>query len=227
MSQHQNLITIIPEDGNRANAYLIRTTDGVTLIDPSIGPADVSGHDRESVQRLIATHGHFDHTSGASAWLERDPKLPYRMAEADFTLAGNPRANASAFFGRPTKTPRPSLGLDPSNPLRLSAEFRLTPYPTPGHTPGSVCLLLENTLPNGLTKSIALFTGDTLFATSIGRSDLPGGDQDALDSSIRTIYRLGITKQFTPELMVYPGHGRSISWHELLRINPWMRQART
>jgi glyoxylase-like metal-dependent hydrolase (beta-lactamase superfamily II) len=78
---------------------------------------------------------------------------------------------------------------------------------TPGHTPGSVCLMCEN----------AIFSGDTLFWGSCGRTDLPGGDFDELLSAIRS-------QLFTlpPETVVYPGHGGDTTIESEMRSNPFL-----
>ena len=78
---------------------------------------------------------------------------------------------------------------------------------TPGHTPGSVCLIVEN----------SMFSGDTLFAGSCGRTDLPGGDWATLHRSLNRLAQL--ENDFT----VYPGHGESTSLAQEKRYNPYMQ----
>ena len=78
---------------------------------------------------------------------------------------------------------------------------------TPGHTPGSVCLLCEN----------CLFAGDTLFAGSCGRTDLPGGSWTELQASLSRL------KSLEAEYTVYPGHGEATTLSNEKRYNPYMR----
>jgi len=77
---------------------------------------------------------------------------------------------------------------------------------TPGHTPGGISLLLDD----------SIFTGDTLFSGSIGRSDLPGGSQEVLLNSIKKILSLG------ENLIIYPGHGPSTTVSQELHSNPFI-----
>ena len=78
---------------------------------------------------------------------------------------------------------------------------------TPGHTPGSVCLLVEN----------AMFPGDTLFAGSCGRTDLPGGNRSTIQNSLQRL------KTLETDYRVFPGHGNSTTLNEEKRYNPYMR----
>jgi len=85
-------------------------------------------------------------------------------------------------------------------------DLQLSVLHTPGHTPGSICLLGEG----------VLFSGDCLFAGGIGRVDLPGGDERAMLASLRRLAELD------PRLLVYPGHGPPTTIAEELKGNPWL-----
>jgi glyoxylase-like metal-dependent hydrolase (beta-lactamase superfamily II) len=85
-------------------------------------------------------------------------------------------------------------------------DIALTVMHTPGHTPGSICLLGEG----------VLFSGDTLFAGGIGRVDLPGGDPQAMTASLKRLMELA------PEIAVYPGHGETTTIGEEQESNPWL-----
>jgi glyoxylase-like metal-dependent hydrolase (beta-lactamase superfamily II) len=100
--------------------------------------------------------------------------------------------------------------------------LRLRVIATPGHTPGSVSLLCERGVGDDVDKDAGegawLLSGDTLFRHGIGRTDLPGGDEDAIYESILTrLYPL------PAELTVYPGHGAATSIGEERRANPFVR----
>jgi glyoxylase-like metal-dependent hydrolase (beta-lactamase superfamily II) len=91
--------------------------------------------------------------------------------------------------------------------------LEIRPHHTPGHCPGGVCLAVN--LPNELPRT--LFVGDTLFAGSIGRTDLPGGDYDTLIESIRTVLFA-----FGDDAVVYPGHGPATTIGDERRSNPFL-----
>lgn len=133
---------------------------------------------------ILLTHGHFDHTCGVAALLEQGP-VPVYLHPADLPLARrgvtlNPTLASAAgdLFGTEEERERWLSGVRPVSeaaPVEAAGmTFRV--IETPGHSAGSVCYWLE--------EARLLFSGDTLFAGSIGRSDLPGGDYDALIRSI-------------------------------------------
>lgn len=221
----RGLVTVQAEDGLHANSYAIRTSNGLAVIDPSHTPEAMAGGDRDLVQVLLATHGHYDHTSGTLDWLARNPALAYYMQSNDKVMSRDPSRNASVLFGRPQKTAEPTHFFHEEETVSLGDRMHLSVLHTPGHTAGSVCLVLEEVLPNGLRKALAIFTGDTVFTTSIGRHDLPGGSETALLASLRKLVNFGRKYTFFSDMPVYSGHGRVSSWAELLHLNPWLRQA--
>jgi glyoxylase-like metal-dependent hydrolase (beta-lactamase superfamily II) len=91
-----------------------------------------------------------------------------------------------------------------------------TPHHTPGHCPGGVCLQIGE----GGAPGMDLFVGDTLFAGSIGRTDLPGGDYETLIGSIRTVLFA-----FGDEAVVHPGHGPDTTIGHERRTNPFLNRA--
>jgi glyoxylase-like metal-dependent hydrolase (beta-lactamase superfamily II) len=132
---------------------------------------------------IFHTHGHWDHT-GASPFLYRQTSAPTYMHPADH----NPRSLLSRLFrkGHPSLLPLADGQTVPLGPLLFKAIH------TPGHSPGSVCLLIAD----------ALFTGDLLFAGGVGRFDLKGGSFRELVKSLRE--RLA---PLPDQLRVFPGHG--------------------
>jgi hydroxyacylglutathione hydrolase len=95
-------------------------------------------------------------------------------------------------------------------------DLEARPHHTPGHCPGGVCLQIG---PSGGT-GVDLFVGDTLFAGSIGRTDLPGGDYATLINSIR-----GVLFPFGDDARVYPGHGPTTTIGDERRTNPFLNSA--
>jgi hydroxyacylglutathione hydrolase len=156
---------------------------------------------------LLHTHAHLDHITG-SRRVKEATAAPIRLHPADRPLY-DALPEQAAFFGLSAERP-----LAPDEPLADAETIRFGPYAlramhTPGHTPGSVCFALEGDSP-------LLFSGDTLFRRSIGRTDLWGGDTGAILSSIREkLFRL------PGDLPVVCGHGPGTTIDEEKRLNPF------
>ena len=166
----------------------------------------LSGFLAEKGLKIVAainTHGHFDHLLGVD-YLQKSFGVPFAMHSDDAFLLGNAQTSASVFGVKagpmPEKIDTDLSGMDS---FRFG-ETELRIIPTPGHTPGHVCFFEP--------QSRVLFTGDTLFRESIGRTDLPGGDYSWIMKSILDkIIPLGDDVRF------YPGHGpESTIGHETL-----------
>lgn len=156
---------------------------------------------------LLHTHAHFDHVTG-SRRVKEATGATIRLHPADRPLY-DVLPDQAAFFGLSADAP-----LEPDEPLRDGETIRfgghaLTAIHTPGHTPGSTCFRLEGDRP-------ILFSGDTLFRRSIGRTDLWGGDTNRILSSIRE--KLFPLPGDTP---VVCGHGPDTTIEEEKRLNPF------
>lgn len=162
---------------------------------------------------LLLTHGHIDHMGGAGVIAGSTGIDAYVHPDDDF-LTIDPLSQLRTLFGMvpsgdfspPTTLERLSGG----QILRL-AGMELEVLHTPGHTPGHCCFLNR--------EDGVLFSGDHLFAGSIGRTDLPGGDYDTLMKSMRD--------QVLPlddAVMVYPGHGPTTTLAQERRTNPFLQQ---
>ena len=164
---------------------------------------------REGLRPVLAanTHGHFDHTLGVEHLRQRYG-IPFALSGKDRFLLEN-AATSSAVFGVKIGTMPPiDRDLDAEEEIRFG-ETALRILRTPGHTPGHVALYEP--------QSKALFTGDTLFRESIGRTDLPGGDYSWIMRSI-----LDVILPLGDEVHVYPGHGPETTLgHETL-YNPFI-----
>ncbi len=141
---------------------------------------------------VLLTHGHGDHI-GALKQVKKRYEIPVYIGEGEEDLLSNPSANVSALIGQPIVAPPPDH-LVIENQLLVVGPHQFRVLSTPGHTPAGVCYLDEQ---NGI-----LFTGDTLFWGSIGRTDFPGSSHEQLIQSITS-------KILTlPDRIVcYPGHG--------------------
>jgi hydroxyacylglutathione hydrolase len=201
----------------QANAYGIHTSDAYVLIDPVVGPDRLEADLADQVRMLVSTHGHFDHNLSAEAWLKHRPDIPFYMSQADTSMAQDETQNVSALFGMPMTYPVPQQCLVEGQSLNLDKELSLDIFACPGHSPGSVLLLLKDG-----AKNIALFTGDVVFQDSIGRTDLPGGSAEDMAASLAKLKELGQKRNFPPDLPILSGHGPDTTWAALLRMNPWL-----
>ena len=138
---------------------------------------------------IVATHGHLDHLWGAK-WATETWHTPVLMHEADIPMARAMQQQYDLFGIRATAEAFP---MEPLNQQFSIFNFQFSIIPTPGHTPGSICLYF----PNDKT----LLSGDTLFQMGYGRTDLPGGNMGQLIDSLEKLFTL------PSDVLVYPGHG--------------------
>ena len=159
---------------------------------------------------LLLTHGHVDHAGGAGSAESRYGVSTWVHPDDDF-LTMRPLDQVRMLFGSTVpgdfEPPRSVVSLEHGSVIEL-AGFSLTALHTPGHTPGHVCFLLEE---EGI-----LFSGDQLFAGSIGRTDLPGGDTAALFRSMRDH-----VMPLPDDVRVLPGHGPETTVGRERRTNPF------
>ena len=143
------------------------------------------------VTKIMNTHGHADHT-GANAKIKDKTGAPIMIMKKDAELMTHPEMKGMAGYLGLSESPPADELLEDGGVVSLCPCARLTVIATPGHTTGGASFLCDN----------ALFSGDTLFKMSIGRTDLPGGNHETIINSIRT--RLFCLPDQT---IVYPGHG--------------------
>ena len=148
-----------------------------------------------TVEAILLTHGHFDHV-GAVKELASETGCDVYLHPEDLALP--PMMTAGTLYYTKTYTEGTVLNL---------AGLEITVLHTPGHTPGSVCLLAGDTL----------FSGDTLFAGSCGRTDLPGGNWATIQKSLKRLASL------EANLWILPGHGPTSQLRDEKRYNPYLR----
>lgn len=195
----------------RVNCYILGSpgTGEAIVIDPGAEPEKIKGYLKDcrlKVNYIVNTHGHIDHI-GADAALAA-PVYIHRM---DAPFLSNPQLNLSAMLGLSLSLPVKALFLEDGQKLK-AGEISLEVIHTPGHTPGGVCL----------NTGRFCFTGDTLFAQGIGRTDIPAASERDLRNSITK--RLLTLRE---EVTIYPGHGPSSTIGEERRNNPFLIQSNT
>ncbi|MDG5467745.1 MBL fold metallo-hydrolase [Deltaproteobacteria bacterium IMCC39524] len=157
------------------------------------------------VKQIVNTHGHFDHI-GANQQVKDATGAVLMMHEADLPLLQNARNHAQAYGLTVSPSPDPDKFLNEGDVFSVG-EQSFSVFHVPGHSPGSLCLLSDG----------HLFVGDVLFAGSIGRTDLPGGDFDALVEGVREkLFRL------PAETIVHPGHGSDTTIGREKQMNPFV-----
>ena len=190
-----------------------RTREAV-LIDPGDEVDELLGAVRDldvDVQAILLTHAHIDHITGVAAakeafdvpvYLHRDDLFLYDMA-----------VQQGAMFGFKVRQPPPVDAFYDAEPFAFG-DYEVRVHHTPGHCPGGVCLADRQ---RRVEAGTHLFVGDTLFAGSIGRTDLPGGDYDVLMRSItEVLFPLG------DAAIVHPGHGPDTTIGRERTTNPFV-----
>ncbi len=188
------------------NGYLLHAPHGQILIDAPTGVCQWLQKNRFEPSLLLITHGHLDHVDDA-AKVKRHFRCEVGYHEASVPLITNPNFFKNLGFFFEVQPVAPDFLITETR----SADFagiRFQVLLVPGHCPGSLCFYARD---DGL-----LFDGDVLFAGSIGRTDLPGGDTELLLTGIRTkIFPL------PDETRVLPGHGPATTIGEEKRSNPF------
>lgn len=197
-----NAYLLIPEQGD--GAWIVDAPDGTCeQIEPLL-----KKHGRY-LKGVLLTHGHWDHMQGLSKLREQGAKV---YAHADTAKLICDPMQTQGIFVVPGATVAPAkVDFEPKqgDTIDLGGE-RCEVLEVPGHCPGSLAFYFPD--------SKFVFTGDALFAGSVGRADLPGGDWDTLQNAIRTrLYPL------PDDVIVYPGHGPESTIGNEKRFNPFVR----
>lgn len=195
----------------QTNCYLIyneETKEGIVIDPADNGPKIVQTVASFLVKpvAILLTHGHFDHLMAAEELKERF-RIPIYLHEEEEQLAASPMLNASSTFGM-YGTAKGDVLVRDRQMLQL-AGFSIQVLHTPGHTQGGVCYYFP--------EEQVLFSGDTLFAQSIGRTDLPTGSYHTLIHSVRE-QLLVLPKQ----VLVFPGHGEETTIEYETKYNPYI-----
>lgn len=197
----------------QVNCYVLgcERTRQALVIDPGDNMPAIQAALRRhglTLTRILATHAHFDHVLAAQG-LHDATSAPFYLHPADRAVLATMRRTTMAWMGRdPGEPPTPDGDLAAGDVIR-AGDIALEVRETPGHSPGSVTLVDH--------AGRRAFTGDALFAGSIGRTDLPGGDMDTLLAAIRAqILTL------PDDYAVLSGHGPASTVGEERRSNPFL-----
>lgn len=193
-----------------ANAYIVYTENKpeAVIIDPGDDIElimDLIKEHELKLEKILLTHGHFDHIGAVKDLKERTgAQVAIHKQEADFLT--DPNKNLSYIINRQIVQDPADIFLEDGDMIRV-ADMEFKVLHTPGHTEGGVCYKLGK----------VLFTGDTLFEGSVGRTDLSGGSYEQLMSSIREKLLV-----LDDDHLVYPGHGRQTTIGRERRENPFL-----
>jgi len=185
------------------NTYLLKEGDEVILIDPaSKAERLIEEIGDNHLLAILLTHGHFDHIRACDELHDKYNVPVYLMAEDDMLAHDKYQGrDFNLYFYLTCKTVPLKEGKMKIGP------FQFEVIHTPGHTEGSVLFKFDN----------CLFTGDTLFKGSVGRTDLEGGNQNKLNQSLKYI------KNLNPNLIIYPGHEDVSVLEDELKYNYYLQ----
>jgi len=194
-----------------ANCYIVydeNAKEGI-VVDPGGDVDDIINRIEKlglTIKYIVLTHGHGDHIAGVKG-LKNHTGAKVAIHKDDAYMVRDGRKNLSSMMAMGSVEFEPDILLDENDVIEFG-NIRCEVIHTPGHTPGGITLRIGD----------SLFTGDTLFAGSIGRTDFEGGSFDTIINSIKTKLMV-----FPDDTKVYPGHGPSTTIKMEKRYNPFIR----
>mgnify|MGYP005777066873 CR=1 FL=1 len=189
------------------NCYVVSDDSGIcAVIDCDGNPQPLYEYIAQNQLKpthILLTHGHFDHIGAVEAVKEKYGCTVY-AAQKEAALLSDPFLNASAMASTPLRI-APDVFVKDGDVITVGS-ISFSVLETPGHTQGSICFLADKNI----------FSGDTLFLGSCGRTDLPTGDYQTILASLQKL------KNLAGDYVVYPGHGPATTLEYERKINPFM-----
>jgi hydroxyacylglutathione hydrolase len=198
------------------NGFVVACEDtrDAVIIDPGdavSGLLAFASREKLNIRHILLTHAHLDHVTGVAA-AKRALNVPIHLHRDDLFLYERVVQQGASFGVR--VEPQPPIDAYYTNGEVIAfGHLEARPHHTPGHCPGGVCLAIAE----AGQPAKELFVGDTLFAGSIGRTDLPGGDYNTLMASIRTVLF-----SFGDDAVVHSGHGPDTTIGRERATNPFL-----
>ena len=194
------------------NCYLVMSQKRhIAVIDPGAEPETIIAKLEDlgaEPSVILLTHAHYDHTGALEGLCARYPDCPVMLGEKELPVLNDPTLSLAAQLGGPSepRNLRYDRLLREGDTIEMD-EITFDVLETPGHTPGGVCYRTAD----------VIFTGDTLFQMSVGRTDFPGGDAAALKQSVLRL------RDLPGEYTICPGHGSPTLLSQERRSNSYMR----
>lgn len=203
------IIKLKPLSEIGTNSYIVETdSKNAVLIDAPADAGFIISQLRESgltLKKILLTHGHIDHTGAVYDLAEKTGCEVY-IHSADITKLYDADLSLSNYLGIPLKLYKDAKALSDGD-IIIQDEIKFEVISTPGHTSGSVCYISGD----------VMFSGDTLFYRSVGRTDMVDGDSETLIKSLKRL------KEIDYDYTVYSGHGAPTSLADEKAFNPYMR----
>ncbi len=201
----------IPAGIYAANCYLVYSEDSKEgiVIDPGGDADDIIAQIKKlglDIKYILLTHGHGDHIAGING-LKDYINVPVAIHKDDEYLLKNGDENLSSMMAMGTVESSADILLDDGDEISFG-DLTARIIHTPGHTPGGISIKIQN----------ILFTGDTLFAGSVGRTDFPGGSSEKIIDSVKNKLLI-----YPDDTIVYPGHGPSSTIKREKTSNPFAK----
>ena len=191
------------------NCYAGILNNGIFLVDPGEHNTDLEAFVRQNssyIKYILLTHMHFDHIGGVAMIKKISPnaKVVIHSLDADGLL--DPLKSLAAYFGFEHEKVFADIKCEDGDVLTIG-DTEIKVLHTPGHSEGGVCYIVND----------VIFCGDTIFESSCGRTDFPGGSSVVLAQSLKKLYDL------EGDYILYPGHGNSTTLENERKYNPYMR----
>ncbi len=194
-----------------ANCYILKDEESgeALVVDPGVCDSRFEAMLRETgiskLRYILLTHGHFDHIFGVSE-LKKNFGGDIVIHEADAECLGNEKASLAYYFREGQNRDKADITVSDGDELAFG-KYTIGVMHTPGHTPGCVCYIIED----------MMFSGDTLFKGSIGRTDFPHSDVKQMIASLRKLVAI------EGDYNVYPGHEGATTLSREKKFNPCLK----